>query len=111
MDKELRTDEVAHQDRNRVLRDRLVPLLREVEDSSGLPIDFYCECHNRDCRSRIELTMPAYERAHRRPGRFVVKPHHVAGPGDRVVERHPTYWLVELDLAWPAPALRGEQVL
>jgi hypothetical protein len=54
-----------------------------------------CECAHPDCLERIEIDAAAYERVRRFPTRFLVKPDHVAGDGERIVERTKGYVVVE----------------
>lgn len=38
--------------------------------------EFFCECSNKDCTLRLELTIAGYEAVRREPAQFVVAPGH-----------------------------------
>jgi hypothetical protein len=59
------------------------------------PIDFVCECGNRDCTEPISLTLPEYEAVRADSARFAVVPDHVIREVERVVARHGSYVVVE----------------
>ncbi len=44
-----------------------------------------CECGNPGCLERIEVAAADYEAVRRYPIRFIVKPGHIAGEGERIV--------------------------
>ena len=56
-----------------------------------------CECADRTCQGRIEMTLGEYEALREHPARFAVLPDgaHVAPRVERVVERADRYWVVE----------------
>jgi hypothetical protein len=56
-----------------------------------------CECSNTRCLELVELAPDEYEAVRAYPERFLVYPDeaHVATDGERVVERHARYWVVE----------------
>lgn len=66
----------------------------EVETKSD-PVDFTCECGRRDCAEQITMTLADYETIRAEPTRFAVAPHHEQPEVETVLERHPTYFVVE----------------
>lgn len=66
----------------------------EVETKSD-PVDFTCECGRRDCAEQITMTLADYEAIRAEPTRFAVAPHHEQPEVETVLERHPTYFVVE----------------
>jgi hypothetical protein len=66
----------------------------EVETRSD-PVEFACECGRADCTEPIAMTLVEYEAARTEPTRFVVVPGHEQPEIETVVERHPTYLVVE----------------
>ena len=64
-----------------------------LADDESLPI--VCECGDPDCFEAFEVTIPQFESAHSRPEWFAVKPEHFLPDFERVVERHPGYWVIE----------------
>jgi hypothetical protein len=74
--------------------------LKDVNDRSHVFTalsDWVCECANEGCVERLELTTTDYERVRGDGAWFFVAPdnEHVLGDVERVVERHPGYWVVE----------------
>lgn len=62
--------------------------------SDGLA-EFVCECGNADCRKTIKMAIAEYEDVRRNPKRFVVAIGHKADAVEVVVEKKPSYTVVE----------------
>ncbi len=59
--------------------------------------EFVCECTMRDCVDRVTLGLRAYEHIRAEGTRFFVVPGHENVAVELVVERRPTYFVVEKD--------------
>jgi len=59
--------------------------------------EFICECGSASCVERIELTQGQYEHVRAEGTRFFVVPGHEQNEVEVVVERQPTYLVVEKD--------------
>jgi hypothetical protein len=79
-------------------------LFREVNEAiaSGqwpgeedAPIGFRCECARLGCNDLVELAPREYERIRSHPRRFVLAVGHEFSNGERVVETHSGYVVVE----------------
>ncbi len=57
--------------------------------------DFICECGESTCTEHIRVPLEEYERIREHATRFVVRPGHVKGPIERVVERGRDYAVIE----------------
>ena len=59
--------------------------------------EWVCECANKECVERIEMSPRDYERVRQHGARFFVFPNdeHVWPDAERVVERLGNYWVVE----------------
>jgi hypothetical protein len=66
----------------------------EVE-TKGEAVEFTCECGRRDCAEPITMTVAEYQAIRAESTRFAVIPGHQLPEVERVVERHPTYVVVE----------------
>jgi hypothetical protein len=69
-----------------------------VDGADGSPEEevlFYCACGREDCDRRLCLSIDEYRAAHATPHRFIVDVDHLTPHIERVVERHPTYLVVE----------------
>lgn len=66
----------------------------EVETHTE-PVDFTCECGRAHCAEPITLTMVEYEAVRANPTHFAVVPEHEQPEIEIVIERHPTYFVVE----------------
>jgi hypothetical protein len=66
----------------------------EVE-TKGEAIDFTCECGRADCAEPIAMTVLEYEAIRANPTHFAVVPEHEQPEIETVVERNPTYFVVE----------------
>ena len=65
------------------------------------PIPFICECADGRCRKIVPLTFAEYDFVRAQPTRFFVVPGHetVAGASGRVVERHESHVVIEVERA------------
>jgi hypothetical protein len=66
----------------------------EQHDVSGT-LPFHCECGRASCLETIELSSGRYAEIIRERYRFVVLPGHEEPEIERVVEREPTFFVVE----------------
>jgi hypothetical protein len=71
--------------------------LNERFDALTTLSDWICECASDVCFERIEMTARDYEHVRGEGHRFLVAPadEHVWRDVERIVERHPSYWIVE----------------
>jgi hypothetical protein len=66
----------------------------EVE-TKGEAVEFICECGRADCAEPIAMTVAEYQAIRAKPTRFAVVPAHEQPEVESVVERYPTYVVVE----------------
>ncbi|HEY2161286.1 MAG TPA: hypothetical protein VGH24_08270 [Solirubrobacteraceae bacterium] len=59
------------------------------------PVSFRCECAQLGCNDLIELSVNEYEGVRANPRRFIVVPGHERLEAEVVVERRPSYLIVE----------------
>ena len=59
------------------------------------PVDFTCECGRADCAEPIRMTLVEYEAIRAESTHFAVVPEHEQPEIEVVIERHPTYFVVE----------------
>lgn len=57
--------------------------------------DFICECGDSTCTEHVRVPLEEYERVRGHATRFVVRPGHVKGPIERVVEQERHYTVIE----------------
>jgi hypothetical protein len=70
--------------------------IREASDRLDSEVaDFICECGDSTCTEHIRVSLEEYERVRGHATRFVVRPGHVKGPIERVVERGLDYAVIE----------------
>jgi hypothetical protein len=58
-------------------------------------VDFTCECGRADCAEPITMTIVEYEAIRAESTHFAVVPEHEQPEIEVVIERHPTYFVVE----------------
>jgi hypothetical protein len=56
---------------------------------------FICECGEPTCTEHIRVPLEEYEEVREHPTRFLVRPGHVKGPIERVVEQERHYSVIE----------------
>jgi hypothetical protein len=66
----------------------------EVETSAE-QINFACECGRADCAEPVTMTLAEYEAIRAESTHFAVVPKHEQPEIEVVIERHPTYFVVE----------------
>jgi hypothetical protein len=57
--------------------------------------DFGCECGAEGCEARIEMTMSERDAVDHAGNRWAIAPEHQIMAGDRVIERHARFWVIE----------------
>lgn len=65
---------------------------KELEE---MPLQFFCECSDENCREHVELTHTQYKQLHYNRKQFVIKLGHEAPEVERVIKRGPNYSVVE----------------
>lgn len=73
------------------------PLVR----NDDLPLHFFCECSDENCRERIVLKSSKYESLHKNRRQFIVLPNHQAPIVERVIIKQPEYAVVEKSITPP----------
>jgi hypothetical protein len=66
----------------------------EVETQTGA-VDFTCECGRVDCAETMMMTVVEYEAIRAQATHFGVVPQHEQPEIESVIERHPSYFVVE----------------
>ena len=66
----------------------------EVETPDA-PVEFTCECGRAQCAEPIPMTVAEYEAVRAEPTQFAVVPGHEQPEIESIVERHPTYLVIE----------------
>jgi hypothetical protein len=70
--------------------------IREASDRLEAEVaDFICECGDSTCTEHVRVPLEEYERVREHATRFVVRPGHVKGPIERVVEQERQYTIIE----------------
>ena len=70
--------------------------IKEASDRFDSPTaEFVCECGDPSCTERIEVPLEEYEDVRDEANHFVVRPGHVMGPIEKVVERRRRYAVIE----------------
>jgi hypothetical protein len=85
------------------INQELAPGTPNPEEIDGL----ICECSDPECLERVgPLTITEYERVRADPTRFMIAAGHQAEDVERVVDRQPSYWVVEKHEGPPADVAR-----
>jgi hypothetical protein len=70
--------------------------IREASDRLDSEVaDFICECGEPTCTEHIRVPLEDYEQVREHATRFLVRPGHVKGPIERVVEQERHYTVIE----------------
>jgi hypothetical protein len=70
--------------------------IREASDRLDTEIaDFICECGESTCTEHIRVPLEEYERVRGHATQFLVRPGHVKGPIERIVDQGRNYAVIE----------------
>jgi hypothetical protein len=58
-------------------------------------MEFYCECADRGCQERINMTIQQFQAIENRHRLFVIKPGHAQPDIETVIDKHSKFLLVE----------------
>lgn len=72
--------------------------IRELERTYDLgePLQVFCECDATGCHVTVAIDPGRYEEIRLRGTQFVVAPMHARPEVESIVERRPSYWIVEV---------------
>lgn len=79
-------------------------IAQNAKYDSGVPLHFYCECSDENCRQRIVLKPKEYSELHANSSQFIVIPGHHVPKIERVVLTTGNYEVVEKYITPPATA-------
>lgn len=65
------------------------------EEQESVKLDFYCECADPECKSRVPLTIGQYERLHTDKAQFVITKGHAEPDIEKVTKSGDTIAVVE----------------
>jgi hypothetical protein len=80
-----------NEQRFRIFNDQV----RTVRTQLDADADFACECGDPQCAERIHLSIDDYIHLRQDPRWFAVLPEHQRPDVERVIQRHPGYWIVQ----------------
>lgn len=83
--------------------------VRSISSTFTVPAEsltIVCECGTRRCTDQFRIPPDEYARVREDPVLFVVKPGHDLPEAETVVERTPTYWVVQKHPGLPAKIAR-----
>lgn len=66
-----------------------------LPDKDDIPVHFFCECSDENCRERIILKPSEYDELHNNKRHFVIKPNHEVLEIETVIRKTPDYTVVE----------------
>lgn len=96
MDPETQRRIAINEDRYRRANEHMTEAQRSFRvagEASDLAI--MCECADEGCTDMIGLDVADYEHVRSRSTWFAVRPGHVVGAVEQLVERHEAHWIIE----------------
>jgi hypothetical protein len=66
-----------------------------IDNETASSVDLTCECGRTDCSETMMMTIAEYEAIRARSTHFGVVPQHEQPEIESVIERHPSYFVVE----------------
>lgn len=107
-------NEVIFRERNEYIQaafDEIKRLAQEDDQEhmvkqDDLPLFFYCECSDEDCKQRISMRLSVYNKIHKDRDHFVIKPGHETNKIECIILQEDDYNVVEKFIT-PPPASGG----
>lgn len=94
----------------REVNERVSEISQELAPGAANPASIeglICECSDPECLERVgPLTIAQYEGVRDDPTRFIIAAGHQAADVERVVDRQPSYWVVEKHEGPPSDVAR-----
>lgn len=59
------------------------------------PIDFVCECGNKECKETITVSPSHYQVARKDPACFIILPAHAISDAEEVIKKRDNHWIVK----------------
>lgn len=87
-------NETIFRDANRQINAMAARVFGQAQ-KTVIPVGFYCECSNHECRDRIELTPEEFEEAHSLSNHFVIKCGHEVPKIEDIIESHKDYCVIK----------------
>ena len=85
--------------------ERVLQVSSQLLDSAAkreLPLNFVCECADKNCTDQLNLTVHEFTELRRGSKHFIVRPGHEQLDIERIVKRAATYYLIEKLVPVPA---------
>jgi hypothetical protein len=79
---------------------------KALAQDTDIPLHFYCECSDENCRQRVVMRPSTYAEIHENRRRFVMVPGHEVDAIESVMSRHDDYSVVEKKVEPPETADR-----
>ena len=92
-DERLAANEALFREVNERVAEIAMHFVEGGSDTEG--VDFACECGSADCSEPIPMTVGEYEAVRAEPTHFAVAPGHERREIESVIERYPSYFVVE----------------
>lgn len=74
----------------------------ELMNKSQMPLHFYCECSDENCRERIEMAPKLYNKIHIQRDVFIIKPSHRVARIEDSIDAHPDYEVIRKKMDPPS---------
>lgn len=87
-------NETIFRDANRQINDMASRVFGQAQ-KTVIPVGFYCECSNRECRDRIELTPEEFEEVHSIANQFIIKCGHEVPRVEDIIENKDAYCIIQ----------------
>jgi hypothetical protein len=75
--------------------------LSDLVPEIDLPVLFYCECSDENCRLRISLKPSIYAELHKNRSQFIVLPGHEVPTIEKIIYKNENYLVVEKNIVPP----------
>ena len=92
-ERRLAENEVIFREVNEQIRHEVAKNFGRI--AKDLPLEFYCECANENCRERISLPSAEFRVAHSSDKHFIVKRGHIFPKVEHLIDRRENYDIIE----------------
>jgi hypothetical protein len=85
----------GYEETNRMAREDNQPQFLVEHKSDDMPLLFYCECADENCRERIRINIHDYNKIHVKRDQFILIPGHETHQIERIVSKKAGYYIVQ----------------
>jgi hypothetical protein len=94
-------NEKTHQSMDTINENAKADGVRPIRFDEDMPLNFYCECSDENCKERVNASLAKYRKIHAAQDRFIISHGHEVKEIEDVVEKNSKYTVVKKHITPP----------